>query len=232
MPRKQIVDWDEQPLGEVPDVEIARRLGVHYSSVQAQRRKRGIPACNYHNNPNRRWKEGKTLEEWQAEYRELTKDWDWTKTDYELAKEHRGKNGRKLSSTRVQYIRRRILFYPSSKRLAQLRRVNPGKDVNELIQEYSEIELHLTRLRLAEQTAGWDWRLPNEKIAEHFSLRKTKGKGRRKKLDPTFVAWVRKVLGIEPKTSLINQETTPQEIEQELLEKRKRRRRKRKTTHK
>ncbi len=38
------VDWDAQPLGEVSDPELARRLGCSGPTVGNQRRKRGIPA--------------------------------------------------------------------------------------------------------------------------------------------------------------------------------------------
>lgn len=37
------VDWDIQPLGEMPDAEIARQLGVSRARVQQMRAKRGIP---------------------------------------------------------------------------------------------------------------------------------------------------------------------------------------------
>ena len=37
------IDWDSQPLGEISDAEIARRLGVSQPSVYEQRTKRGIP---------------------------------------------------------------------------------------------------------------------------------------------------------------------------------------------
>jgi len=39
------IDWDAQPLGEMKDAELARRLGVHRSSVNSARRARGIPAA-------------------------------------------------------------------------------------------------------------------------------------------------------------------------------------------
>jgi Mn-dependent DtxR family transcriptional regulator len=38
------VDWDNQPLGDVTDAEIARRLGVDPSTVGKARRSRGIKA--------------------------------------------------------------------------------------------------------------------------------------------------------------------------------------------
>lgn len=40
-----LTDWDAQPLGELSDREIARRVGCHYETVRLQRRARGIPAC-------------------------------------------------------------------------------------------------------------------------------------------------------------------------------------------
>ena len=36
--------WDEQPLGQVPDGELAERLGVTRSAVSNARLRRGIPA--------------------------------------------------------------------------------------------------------------------------------------------------------------------------------------------
>jgi hypothetical protein len=43
--RQRGIDWDAQPLGRVPDREIARRLGVHSSAVTQARARRGIAAC-------------------------------------------------------------------------------------------------------------------------------------------------------------------------------------------
>lgn len=37
------IDWDQQPLGQVPDQQLADQLGVGRSAVEAQRRKRDIP---------------------------------------------------------------------------------------------------------------------------------------------------------------------------------------------
>lgn len=39
------VTWENQPLGEVPDKDIAYRLGVAVGTVSHQRRKRGIRSC-------------------------------------------------------------------------------------------------------------------------------------------------------------------------------------------
>lgn len=39
------IDWDAQPLGEIPDTELARRLGCTHQAVYAQRRRRRIPAA-------------------------------------------------------------------------------------------------------------------------------------------------------------------------------------------
>lgn len=46
MPRGKPVDWDSQPLGELPDVRLAAHLGVSQSAVCAARRSRGIPRYN------------------------------------------------------------------------------------------------------------------------------------------------------------------------------------------
>lgn len=40
------IDWSRQPLGEVPDRELAAAIGVSGSAVHAARKARGIPACN------------------------------------------------------------------------------------------------------------------------------------------------------------------------------------------
>jgi hypothetical protein len=54
MPRRRSaawkVSWDLQPLGKIPDVELARRLSVPLYNVQHERRERNIPAC-----PRDRW---------------------------------------------------------------------------------------------------------------------------------------------------------------------------------
>lgn len=42
--RGEEIDWGAQPLGRVPDSEIARRLGVNVGSVLQARRTRGIAA--------------------------------------------------------------------------------------------------------------------------------------------------------------------------------------------
>jgi hypothetical protein len=40
------INWDEQPLGKVPDNKLAKLLGVDSSGVSAARRRRGIkPFC-------------------------------------------------------------------------------------------------------------------------------------------------------------------------------------------
>ena len=39
------IDWDAQPLGEVTDVELAERLGCHWSTAAKQRQRRGIDPC-------------------------------------------------------------------------------------------------------------------------------------------------------------------------------------------
>lgn len=43
MARSKSIDWDKQPLGEVSDVDLARRLGVHPVSVGTARSNRLIP---------------------------------------------------------------------------------------------------------------------------------------------------------------------------------------------
>lgn len=40
--RPKNIDWDAQPLGKIPDVELAKRLGVSLASVWSARKKRGI----------------------------------------------------------------------------------------------------------------------------------------------------------------------------------------------
>ena len=42
--REDPIDWDEQPLGQMPDYEIARRLGVTRARVLRARQALGIPA--------------------------------------------------------------------------------------------------------------------------------------------------------------------------------------------
>jgi len=39
------IDWDAQPLGEVPDRQLARKLGVGYAVVRGRRTERKIPIC-------------------------------------------------------------------------------------------------------------------------------------------------------------------------------------------
>lgn len=36
------IDWDAQPFGEVPDAELAARLGCSVSTIAMRRRQRGI----------------------------------------------------------------------------------------------------------------------------------------------------------------------------------------------
>lgn len=38
-----MTDWDKQPLGEMPDADIARAVGVDRSTVMRHRTRRGIP---------------------------------------------------------------------------------------------------------------------------------------------------------------------------------------------
>lgn len=46
--RPKGIDWDAQPLGQVPDRELARRLHVHPSTVSSARTRRRIPALRPH----------------------------------------------------------------------------------------------------------------------------------------------------------------------------------------
>jgi superfamily II DNA or RNA helicase len=38
------IDWDSQPLGQISDAQLAKRIGISRAVVSAQRQKRGIPA--------------------------------------------------------------------------------------------------------------------------------------------------------------------------------------------
>lgn len=42
-PGKGEIDWSKQPLGEMPDLELAKRLGTHRARVRLARIRRGIP---------------------------------------------------------------------------------------------------------------------------------------------------------------------------------------------
>lgn len=42
-PGRGEIDWDAQPLGELPDLELAERLGTHRARVRLARIRRGIP---------------------------------------------------------------------------------------------------------------------------------------------------------------------------------------------
>jgi transcriptional regulator with XRE-family HTH domain len=44
--RRKNIDWDAQPLGEIPDTEIARDLDVKVAQVWRARKRRGIPAVD------------------------------------------------------------------------------------------------------------------------------------------------------------------------------------------
>lgn len=41
--RREAIDWDAQPLGKVPDCDLAKELGVDYNLVRLARIRRGIP---------------------------------------------------------------------------------------------------------------------------------------------------------------------------------------------
>lgn len=43
MSRRSRIDWDAQPLGQLPDMQLARRLGVSHQAVWIQRTRRRIP---------------------------------------------------------------------------------------------------------------------------------------------------------------------------------------------
>lgn len=43
--RKKNIDWDKQPLGEIPDTQLARKLGVVAGTIRYARLKRGIPTA-------------------------------------------------------------------------------------------------------------------------------------------------------------------------------------------
>ena len=45
MKRRIFIDWDKEPLGEVSDYKIARRLGVSRGTVIRARQERGIKAA-------------------------------------------------------------------------------------------------------------------------------------------------------------------------------------------
>lgn len=47
------VDWSSQPLGQVPDSEIARRIGCSRSLVAAKRAKLGVPKAPRLRTPRR-----------------------------------------------------------------------------------------------------------------------------------------------------------------------------------
>lgn len=44
---RQGINWDEQPLGKIPDVELAKKLGVSNVAVGRARRRRKIPVFNH-----------------------------------------------------------------------------------------------------------------------------------------------------------------------------------------
>ena len=49
------VDWSAQPLGRVPDAEIARQLGMHRESVRQRRVAKGIPPASLRRQGYRNW---------------------------------------------------------------------------------------------------------------------------------------------------------------------------------
>jgi transposase-like protein len=48
------IDWDEQPLGKIPDVQLARSLGVHPTTVQNARKRRGLKPSGHRSIPELR----------------------------------------------------------------------------------------------------------------------------------------------------------------------------------
>ena len=48
------IDWDQHPLGKIPDTQLAKILGVHPTSVQLARKRRGIPASGHKSIPELR----------------------------------------------------------------------------------------------------------------------------------------------------------------------------------
>jgi len=58
------IDWDKEPLGDVPDKLLARKLGVTVRAVGKQRAKRGIPPA-------------KTIEKIKKEIEEAASSIDW-----------------------------------------------------------------------------------------------------------------------------------------------------------
>jgi hypothetical protein len=48
---KRWIDWDDEPLGDITDAEIAKELGVTVQSVLRARKKRGIPPTRERRNP-------------------------------------------------------------------------------------------------------------------------------------------------------------------------------------
>jgi hypothetical protein len=56
--RHPMIDWDAQPLGEVPDRVLAERLGVSINTVWRRRNQRGIPPHRGKGRPSKgRWEE-------------------------------------------------------------------------------------------------------------------------------------------------------------------------------
>jgi hypothetical protein len=49
------IDWDKQPLGQMSDQDLAKRLGVFFTAVHKQRRKRGIPSFAEQNDLPQTW---------------------------------------------------------------------------------------------------------------------------------------------------------------------------------
>jgi Mn-dependent DtxR family transcriptional regulator len=62
------VDWDEEPLGDVPDAEIAEKLEVSRSAVMKARKKRGIKGTRAPRKPKKiNWKKQPLGEKFDAE---------------------------------------------------------------------------------------------------------------------------------------------------------------------
>lgn len=57
--RQNRVDWSKQPLGQMPDEELAKKIGYSATSVGQMRRKQNIPAYGRTYNRKKKKEEGK-----------------------------------------------------------------------------------------------------------------------------------------------------------------------------
>ena len=110
-PRKKIsrgyqcIDWDSvDDLGEVPDSVIAERFGVSTTAVLNARKRRNIPPyIRVGRPPMTRVQKNRRV----AELKKLTKGWDWSMTDRELADVQRI-DGARVSYARIYQIRKML----------------------------------------------------------------------------------------------------------------------------